>query len=527
MTKVSFTIACLLSLIIFSNSLDNECKSEMNLLHNKLNKVLYILEQHFNTKFGDDKTTYGNAKVNSGVVNPYSNAKVNSGVANPYSNVGGSSYTIPGYNVKSGYEDIGSGLYYEKGKGKEAELEADAHLKLEAELEKEQYLDNTNYVGDKKEADLHAAKQSLDKKEAYADDNVDASVFKEDFNGQRINNSVISTKRFQARNEQDTSVKYANDYNKENHEGAYKGNEIDVEYKDHQLQGGFNDKTNSIKHKASIYDDLSEANKFDNNGKLYEDEYQNYEDNEKDSKQRGKYFTYGDGNAPLYGKFNDGKDPEYPGLNDDIKDDKKDKYGYGGDGFGHQFGKDKYESSKDGNGKYFKNNYGANDAFNGNKNKKQAWGLEAENSQANAFNNGKYNDISAKGHNKVANYKGDYKNNKENHKTDFKFRNRESVDEFGTNERPNSLIVNDNTYNYAGASKKGYFKGDTKKGKYNDQEVLRKLGKGKKQDTYFGKDSTKGVDADAEFKVYTKAAKDKKRNRFGHKSGYFQPRKKY
>lgn len=490
---------------------NSHCDVELADIRNKLDAVLYILEQHFVTDFShSSKPAPHYPSKDSGYNTNHGSYSVNNG-----HNKGGydtGTYNIGGNAIPNYGKQIKS---IDAGKGASKASDSDAYLNVETEVDTSAYKDGYGYNGATAIKDQYAAKQGLNKEEGYLEAQADEVSFNEDFSGTRINNSVAALTRNVVRQEQDTAVRFTNNYDKENHEGDYKGSEIDIAYKDQNIRGGFKDDETKVKYDASAYQGWNGEGKGYANGDHYGKEYKDYGDNDYDTRN---YNAYGDG-----GYVNGDSGHSYGGY-DKYGGSKKDdivlapKDGFKKSGFGVTHGHTNEHGDRNKDDHSFGSEYGDKLDYASQQTNEDSVGLAAAQSSSNVWNEGNYQDVNAVGHNKAANYKGDYKKNTETHEADYKFINRESLEEIGTNQRPASLIINDNEYSYSGSNKKYGAAADTKYGKYTDAEYAKKASHNKEAQAYDGATLDSGKQQEAELRKARAADQNKFQSHNAYKS---------
>ena len=410
---------------------------------------------------------------------------------------------------------------------------ADLYAKADLEADQSKYFDESAYKGNQVTLGESAAKKGFVKGEAYENGGYAGYDKAQDYKGNQFTSDKDLSTNAKVAYQVDHSLKFRNDYKDENHRGYYKGDEFDVSYKVSDIGGGYRSDELLNKAQANAYN--GGAWEGDNNeyGQFKESDYYGDTHGDKDSKYRG--FNHGDyphhlepdnkkggstghgidgeriyddgvgyGNNDLYNKFKGDSTPSY------IGDD------FGSFGHGHQ--RIKGENEYDKKGREFGAAFEADDNYKKKFADEAYAGIEEEAKLKSQWDQGNYRDVEAKGHNKVAQYEGDYNNAKQSHDVVYQVGHFEDLQQdFDT-----KAIVDEYNAGYDGSDYKGGFDADKKFGEYNDKEFAKAIDAKTYFNGYKGGDQSKGFDQDVEVKLDS-AAKISDENTHGietYPSGY-------
>jgi len=333
--------------------------------------------------------------------------------------------------------------------------------------------------------------------------------------------------------EVDHSLRFRNDFKDENHRGAYKGDEFDVEYKATDVQGGYKGVESDRQAKLAAYEGADSTGDLVKGGKYYGDDYLKFGDTDTDIDYRAKGEGYPFAkqnpkyNAPKLGPGDKGYIGEGYGSgygDDDLysrfkgTDKKGSGNGLSGEGYGPGYGGEggrtyypygeryrvKDDLDKDTDYRAYGADFEGKDYF-GKKFDAEAYAGKEEKIKDNfAFDQGNYRDVKAKGKNKAAQYQGDYQTNNKAHDVDFNVKHYEDLQQDLRNDVKSDQYV----AAYEGNDFKGAFDADRKFGAYNDQELVRKADAKANAKKYAGNDFYNERDSDIEANLYFGAGVD-------------------
>ena len=422
----------------------------------------------------------------------------------------------PRYNSYFPFGNYGSNNKFNEPEKKSAsQFEAgnthlDAKEKQEIEVHQDAYQQDLAHQGNQVYSDSFGKKKGFEKGEAFENGGYSGYDTASNYGGNTIAVDDTESQNAKVAYEVDHSMQYKNNFKDENHSGYYKGDEFDVGYKVKDVEGGYINDANSFKGKTEGYN----GGKWDGNhydkGIHAGTEY--HDDGKYDYDGRQHVHGFSDGhNGPNYGDIPHDDHGDYYGgkgdsLYDRFKDDsfgpinrKKDNdYGKDWDVHGHSRDKLKYDDDK--YTKKYGKEYANGDDYKKEFNDEAYAGVQEEVASKKQWDKGNYRDVAAKGHNKVANYEGDYNNNNKEHDVVYKVGHYEDL-QTDFNTKQNSDIYKGD---YDGKEFKGAFDADKKFGEYNDREYTQAFDGNEHAKKYQGNEHLNGIEYDTKADVYGK-----------------------